>query len=51
MIEFYEQEKEKYQKKAKELKKEAKEMLFSGEIQQNIQRDRERKINKIRAYY
>ena len=33
MIQYYEREKERYQKKAKELKREAKEMLQSGEIQ------------------
>jgi hypothetical protein len=32
MIQYYEKEKERYQKKAKDLKREAKEMLQSGEI-------------------
>ena len=36
MIQYYEREKERYQKKAKELKREAKEMLQSGEIQQQL---------------
>jgi hypothetical protein len=51
MIQFYEAEKERYQKRAKEVKKEAKEMLTSGEIQQQIERERDREIKRIQAFY